>query len=49
MEGRKPPPTAASLLGFELLAIDPEQATICVRFRAKPEFANPVGRSMRIF
>jgi uncharacterized protein (TIGR00369 family) len=43
MEGRKPQPPAAALLGFELLAIDPEQGTIRVRFRAKPEFANPMG------
>jgi uncharacterized protein (TIGR00369 family) len=43
MEGRKPPPPAAVLLGFELLAIDPEQGTIRVRFQAKPEFANPAG------
>jgi uncharacterized protein (TIGR00369 family) len=43
MEGRKPQPPAAALLGFELLAIDPDAATIRVRFQAKPEFANPVG------
>jgi uncharacterized protein (TIGR00369 family) len=43
MEGRKPMPPAAALLGFELLAIDPELATIRVRFEAKPEFANPTG------
>jgi uncharacterized protein (TIGR00369 family) len=43
MEGRKPMPPAAALLGFELVAIDPEQATIRVRFVAKAEFANPMG------
>jgi uncharacterized protein (TIGR00369 family) len=43
MEGRRPPPPAAVLLGFELLAIDPSQGTIRVRFNAKPEFANPIG------
>jgi uncharacterized protein (TIGR00369 family) len=43
MEGRKPPPPAAELLGFELLAIDPSQGTIRVRFAARPEFANPIG------
>jgi uncharacterized protein (TIGR00369 family) len=43
MEGRKPAPPAAALLGFELVSIQPEQATICVRFQAKPEFANPMG------
>ena len=43
MEGRRTPPPAAALLGFELLAIDPDQGTIRVRFLAKPEFANPMG------
>ena len=43
MEGRRPPPPAAALLGFELLAIDPEQGTIRVRFTARPEFTNPIG------
>jgi uncharacterized protein (TIGR00369 family) len=43
MEGRKPAPPAAALLGFELLSIDPARATIRVKFRAKPEFANPIG------
>jgi uncharacterized protein (TIGR00369 family) len=43
MEGRRPPPPAAALLGFELLAIDETQGTIRVRFTAKPEFANPIG------
>ncbi|HET6332600.1 MAG TPA: PaaI family thioesterase [Polyangiales bacterium] len=43
MEGRRPAPPAAALLGFELVSIDPERATIQVRFQAKPEFANPIG------
>jgi uncharacterized protein (TIGR00369 family) len=43
MEGRKPPPPAAALLGFELLAIDEAQGTIRTRFTARPEFANPIG------
>jgi uncharacterized protein (TIGR00369 family) len=43
MEGRVPQPPAAALLGFQLLAIDPEQGSIRVRFQAKPEFANPMG------
>ena len=43
MEGRRPPPPAAALLGFELLAIDPAQGTIRVRFTARPEFTNPIG------
>jgi uncharacterized protein (TIGR00369 family) len=43
MEGRRPPPPAAALLGFELLDIDEEKGTIRVRFTARPEFANPIG------
>lgn len=43
MAGRKPAPPAAALLGFQLVSIVPEQATIEVRFQAKPEFANPLG------
>jgi uncharacterized protein (TIGR00369 family) len=43
MEGRRPPPPAAVLLGFELLAIDEAQGTIRVRFTARPEFTNPIG------
>src|SRR5258706_1854178 len=43
MEGRRAPPPAAALLGFELLAIDPSQGTIQVRFTARPEFTNPIG------
>jgi uncharacterized protein (TIGR00369 family) len=43
MEGRRAPPPAAALLGFELLAIDESKGTIRVRFAARPEFANPIG------
>jgi uncharacterized protein (TIGR00369 family) len=43
MEGRKPPPPAAALLGFQLLEIDGAKGTIRVRFTAKPEFTNPIG------
>jgi uncharacterized protein (TIGR00369 family) len=43
IEGRRPPPPAATLLGFELVAIDPEQGTIRVKFAGKPEFVNPTG------
>lgn len=43
MEGRAPPPPAATLLGFELLEIDTEQGVIRVRFHAKPEFLNSMG------
>ena len=43
MEGRRPSPPAASLLGFQLLEIDESKGTIRVRFTAKPEFTNPIG------
>jgi uncharacterized protein (TIGR00369 family) len=43
MEGRADPPPVAELLGFELLAIDPEAGTIEVGFVGRPEFRNPVG------
>jgi acyl-coenzyme A thioesterase PaaI-like protein len=34
MQGRKPPPPAATTLGFQLLEIDPERGTIRVQFLA---------------
>jgi uncharacterized protein (TIGR00369 family) len=43
LNGRKPSPPAAAMLGFELLDVDPEQGTIRVRFHAKPEFSNSLG------
>lgn len=43
VEGRLPPPPAAELLGWELIAIDPEQGTIEVAFKASDQFTNPVG------
>ena len=43
MEGRAAPPPAATLLGWELLAIDPEAGTIEVAFTAREQFLNPVG------
>jgi len=43
MEGRKAAPPAAALLGFKLLAVEPEQGTIRIQFEAKPDFANPLG------
>lgn len=44
MEGRRPPPPSAVLLGFKLLDVNPEQGTIRAQFAAKPEFLNPVGQ-----
>src|SRR6202522_2313505 len=43
MEGRAAPPPAAALLGWELVAIDPEAGTIEVAFTATEQFLNPVG------
>lgn len=43
MEGRAPMPEAASLLGFELLAIDPDEGSIEVAFQATSRFRNPMG------
>lgn len=38
-----PLPPAARLLGWRLLALDPQAGTIEVQFDAKPNFANPAG------
>jgi uncharacterized protein (TIGR00369 family) len=43
MEGRVGPPPAATTLGFELVAADPDAGTIEVSFRATEQFLNPVG------
>lgn len=43
LAGRVPPPSAAVLLGWELVGVDPKQGTIEVAFQAGEQFANPVG------
>jgi uncharacterized protein (TIGR00369 family) len=43
MEGRVPPPPAAILLGWELVAVDPAAGTIEVAFTATDQFLNPAG------
>jgi uncharacterized protein (TIGR00369 family) len=43
MEGRAAPPPAAELLGFRLIAIDPDAGTIEVAFTATEQFLNPAG------
>jgi uncharacterized protein (TIGR00369 family) len=43
MEGRADPPPAAELLGFKLIAIDPDEGTIEVAFTATEQFLNPAG------
>lgn len=43
MDGQAPVPPAAALLGWELLAVDPDVGTIEVAFTATQDFLNPVG------
>lgn len=43
IEGRQPPPPAAKLLGWQLVALDAEKGEISVSFDARPDFVNPVG------
>jgi uncharacterized protein (TIGR00369 family) len=43
VEGRAPPPAAATLLGWELIAIDPDAGTSEIAFTATEQFLNPVG------
>ncbi len=43
LEGRRAPPPAAVLLGWELVAIDPEEGTIEVAFAATEQFTNQAG------
>lgn len=43
LEGRAEPPSAAVLLGWELVDVDPEAGTIEVSFLATEQFLNPVG------
>ena len=43
VEGRADPPPIAALLGFRIVAVDPEEATIEVAFTATDQFRNPVG------
>lgn len=43
IEGRRPAPPAARLLGWRLLSLDREKAVITVGFEARPEFCNPLG------
>lgn len=43
MEGRAEPPPAAVLLGWELVAVDPEAGTVEMSFTATEQFLNPFG------
>jgi uncharacterized protein (TIGR00369 family) len=44
MEGRRDPPPAAVLLGWKLVEVDPEAATIDLEFTATEQFLNPAGQ-----
>ncbi len=41
--GRREPPPAAVLLGWQLEAVDPDAGTIELSFTAREEFLNPAG------
>jgi uncharacterized protein (TIGR00369 family) len=43
IEGRAPMPASAATLGWELIAVSPEDGTIEVAFTAGPAFVNPAG------
>jgi len=43
IEGRREPPAAATLLGWRLVEVEPEQGTIEVSFTATEQFLNPAG------
>jgi uncharacterized protein (TIGR00369 family) len=41
--GRSPAPPAAQTLGWDLISVDPDEATIEVAFEASEDFTNPMG------
>jgi uncharacterized protein (TIGR00369 family) len=43
VEGRVPLPAAAAMLGWELVAVSPDEGTIEVAFTAAGAFLNPAG------
>jgi uncharacterized protein (TIGR00369 family) len=43
MAGRTAPPPAATTLGWQLVAVDPEAGTIEVAFHTTDQFLNPFG------
>jgi uncharacterized protein (TIGR00369 family) len=43
LEGRSEPPSAALLLGWRLVEVDPDAGTIEVSFNATDQFLNPAG------
>jgi uncharacterized protein (TIGR00369 family) len=44
IDGRREPPPAAILLGWELESVDPDAGTIELSFTAREEFLNPAGQ-----
>ena len=44
IEGRREPPPAAVLLGWQLESVDPDAGTIELSFTAREEFLNPAGQ-----
>jgi uncharacterized protein (TIGR00369 family) len=49
VSGRAPIPPAATTLGFEFIAADPEHGTIELAFRATEAFTNPFGNVLGAF
>src|SRR3984885_1814708 len=43
VEGRRDPPSAAILLGWQLVAVDPDAGTIEVSFTASEQMLNAIG------
>lgn len=43
MKGDREPPAAATLLGWQLIEVDPKAGTIEVSFTATDQFLNPAG------
>lgn len=43
LDGRRDPPAAAVLLGWNLVAVDPDAGTIEISFTATEQFLNPAG------
>lgn len=49
LEGRRDPPPAAVLLGWDLIAVDPDAGTVEVSFTATEQFLNPAGDVQGVF
>jgi uncharacterized protein (TIGR00369 family) len=49
LEGRAPLPPAAAILGLEVIAVDPNERTIELAFKATEDFTNPTGNVLGAF